>query len=62
MINLDDKIRFTNAGWVLVGLFPVPSKKAGNYKGKMTFAKRKNMLFHGKLFFDRFNLTNLFLI
>jgi hypothetical protein len=49
IINLDDKIRFTNAGWQLVALFPVPKAKAGNYNGKMTYLQRKSKLFHSKI-------------
>ena len=47
MINLSNKVRFSNAGWQLAALLPVPSKKAGNYSGKMKLAHRKTMLFHG---------------
>ena len=48
-MNLDNGIRFTNAAWQLIALLPVPSKKAGNYQGKVTLSARKAKLFHGKL-------------
>ena len=48
LVNLDNNMRFTNAGWTLVALLPIPKKGAGNYKGKVTFASRKAALFHGK--------------
>ena len=49
LVNLDNGIRFTNAAWQLIALLPVPSKKAGNYQGKVTLSARKAKLFHGKL-------------
>jgi hypothetical protein len=50
LVNLNDKIRFTNAGWTLVGLIPIPRKKAGNYGGKVSFVQRKHKIFHGNAF------------
>ena len=40
-------MRFTNAAWQLIALLPVPSKKAGNYWGKVTLSAWKAKLFHG---------------
>jgi hypothetical protein len=48
MLNLNNRVRFTNAGWQLAALLPIPFKKQGNYKGKVTLATRKCQLFHGK--------------
>ena len=47
MLNLDNGVRFTNAGWQLAALLPVPVKKQGNYKGKVTLVSRKCQIFHG---------------
>ena len=47
LVNLDNGVRFTNDAWQLVALLPIPSKTAGNYKGKMEISTRKNQLFHG---------------
>ena len=46
-VNLSSRVRFSNAGWQLVALLPVPNKKQGSYKGKMSFKMRKNQLFSG---------------
>ena len=46
LVNLDNGIRFTNAGWQLVALLPVINKKQGNYKGKMPSSTRAAKLFH----------------
>ena len=60
MLNLNNRVRFTNAGWQLAALLPIPFKKQGNYKGKVTLATRKCQLFHGKI--DDHFVTNCSLL
>ena len=48
LVNLDNGMRFTNAAWQLIALLPVPSKNAGNYRGRVTLSARKAKLFHGE--------------
>ena len=48
LVNLDNNVRFSNAGWQLVALLPIPVKSQGNYSGKKKLSVRKVELFHGK--------------
>ena len=44
--NYVNKIRHTNAGWELVGFFPILNKDKGKYKGPNRMSRRKTRLWH----------------